>query len=187
MHKPRLLIVTSLMICGKPSPSMVGISAGITRSTMPTLPCCKKALTRKRPTPPGEMAKLHSLVRSNSAVCLSFMIERASAMVCALDSGWGDTLVMRPSTLMAGGNSAVMNRSLPLRLISSLSRSLMNLLACSRSMVVGPRCQGRPGRQPGKFSGILALLRASAGVMMLRRTRSVRHWSSVCMPTPLPV
>ena len=75
------------------------------------------------------MAKLPSLVRSNSATCLSFMMERASARVCSALSGWGETLVMRPSTLMAGGKSAVMNRSLPLRLIISLSRSLINLVA----------------------------------------------------------
>jgi hypothetical protein len=31
------------------------------------------------------------------------------------------------------------------------------------------------------------LLRASAALMTLRRTRSVRHWSSVCMPTLWPV
>ena len=75
------------------------------------------------------MAKLHSLVRSNSATCLSLMMERAKAMVCAAVSAWGETLVTLPSTLMAGGKSAVRNKSLPLRLIISLSRSLMNLVA----------------------------------------------------------
>jgi hypothetical protein len=79
--------------------------------------------------PAGEIAKLHSLVRSNSAACLSLMIERASAMVWVPVSGCGETLVTLPSTLMAGGKSAVMNRSLPLRLTISRSRSLMNLLA----------------------------------------------------------
>ena len=108
----------------------------MTRSTMPILPCCTKALTRKRPMLAGAIAKLHSLVRSKSAACLSFMIERARACVCSMVSGCGDSLVTLPSTLMAGGNSAVMNRSLPLRLIISLSRSLMNLLAWSRSMMV---------------------------------------------------
>jgi hypothetical protein len=44
-------------------------------------------------------------------------------------SGCGESLVTCPSTLMAGGKSAVMKRSLPLRLIISRSRSLMNLLA----------------------------------------------------------
>jgi hypothetical protein len=62
---------------------MVGSVDGITRITMPTLPCWMKALTRKRPMPRG-MAKLHSLVRSNSAACLSFMTERASVSVWLL-------------------------------------------------------------------------------------------------------
>ena len=75
------------------------------------------------------MAKLHSLVRSNSAACLSFMMARASDSVCEPLSGWGETLVTLPSTLMAGGKSAVRNRSLPPRLSISLSRSLMNLEA----------------------------------------------------------
>ncbi len=104
------------------------------RITMPTLPCWMKAFTRKRPTPGGEIAKLHSLVRSNSAACLSFMMDRASASVWPALSGCGDTLVTLPSTFMAGGKSPVMNRSLPLRLTMSFSRSLMNLLAWSRSM-----------------------------------------------------
>ena len=77
----------------------------------------------------GAIAKLLSLVRSNSAICLSFMMERASAMVCAAFSGCGDTLVTLPSTLIAGGNSAVMNKSLPLRLTIILSRSLINFVA----------------------------------------------------------
>ena len=77
---------------------------------------------------------MHSLVRSNSAACLSFITERTSASVCAGVRFCGDTLVILPSTLMAGGKSAVMNRSLPWRVSISLSRSLMNLLAWSRSM-----------------------------------------------------
>ena len=60
---------------------MVGMMLGMVRSTMPTLPCCMKALTRKRPSIGGAMAKLHSLVRSNSATCLSLMMERAKATV----------------------------------------------------------------------------------------------------------
>ena len=126
---PRLVNTTSFRTDGSPSPSSVGKVAGMTRMTMPTLPCCKKALTRKRPMPGGEMAKLHSLVRSNSAACLSFMMARASVSVWLALSGWEDTLVSLPSTLMAGGNSPVMKRSLPPRLTISLSRSLMNLLA----------------------------------------------------------
>ena len=112
-----------------PSESMVGSSCGMTRSTMPTLPACTKALQRKRPMPAGEMAKLHSLVASNSAACLSLMTERTRVSVCAGVSGWAESLVTLPSTLMAGGKSAVMNKSLPLRVSMSLSKSLMNLLA----------------------------------------------------------
>ena len=123
MVSPRLLIATSLRIWGMPRPSMVGRSAGITRITMPMLPCWMKALQRKRPMPAGEMAKLHSLVRSNSAACLSFITARTSASVWAAVRFCDDTLVILPSTLMAGGKSAVMNRSLPLRVSKSLSRS----------------------------------------------------------------
>ena len=132
--RPRLTNTTSLRICGMFNPSSVGKMAGMTRITMPTWPCCIKALTRKRPRPGGEIAKLHSLVRSNSDACLSFMMARASASVWDAFKGCGDTLVILPSTFMAGGNSPVMNRSLPLRLTISLRRSLMNLLAWSRSM-----------------------------------------------------
>ena len=102
--------------------------------TRPTWPCCTKALTRKRPMPCGATAKLHSLVRSNSAACLSFMIERVSASVCWPVSGCGETLVTLPSTLIAGGKSAVRNRSEPLRDTISRSRSLTNFDAWSRSM-----------------------------------------------------
>jgi len=105
---------------------MVGSVAGMVRNTMPTWPCCTKALTRKRPTPCGLTAKLHSLVRSKSAACLSFITARASASVCWPVSGCGLTLVTLPSTLMAGGKSAVRKRSEPLRLIISRSRSLTN-------------------------------------------------------------
>ena len=108
---------------------MVGSVSGIVRITIPTCPCWMKALTRKRPMPEGEIAKLHSLVRSKSATCLSLMMARASVSVWLGESGWGDTLVTLPSTLMAGGKSAVMNKSLPLRPTINLSRSLMNLLA----------------------------------------------------------
>ena len=135
MTSPRLTIVMSFRMLGSPSLSMLGRSFGMVRSTMPTCPCWTNALTRKRPMPCGEIAKLHSLVRSNSADCLSFMTERASAIVCWLDSGCGETLTTLPSTLTAGGKSQVRNRSDPPRETSRRSRSLMNLEAWSRSMV----------------------------------------------------
>ena len=138
MHRPRWVIATSLSTCGRPMESMEGIVAGMVRSTRPTRPCWIKALARKRPMPAGEIAKLHSLVRSNSATCLSLMMERASDIVCAATKGWSIRRVTLPSTLMAGGKSAVINKSLPLRATMSLRRSLINLLAWSRSMSLSP-------------------------------------------------
>ena len=127
MTSPRFVIATSFSTCGRFRLSMLGRVIGMVRSTRPTWPCCTKALTRKRPMPCGDTAKLHSLVRSNSAACLSFITERVSAIVCWPVSGCGDTLVTLPSTLIAGGKSAVRNRSDPLRDTISRSRSLTNL------------------------------------------------------------
>jgi len=123
MTMPRLAIARSLTIGGRLSSSAVGILSAMTRKTIPTLPCCTKAETRKRPMPVGLMAKLHSRVDSNSAAWRSFMIARTSSAVCCAVSGWFDTGVTRPSTLNAGGNSAVRNRSEPFLLMSSFSRS----------------------------------------------------------------
>mmetsp|Transcript_18252 Transcript_18252/g.43883 ORF Transcript_18252/g.43883 Transcript_18252/m.43883 type:complete len:366 (+) Transcript_18252:478-1575(+) len=136
MTRPRFCCTTSRSTGGRSRDWMVGSVDGMVRSTRPTWPCCRNALTRKRPMPCGEIAKLHSLVRSNSAACLSFMMARASCSVCWPVSGCGDTLVSLPSTLMAGGNSAVRKRSEPLRDSISRSRSLMNFEAWSRSMMV---------------------------------------------------
>src|ERR1700755_1506455 len=129
----------SFRMCGRFMLSMVGSTCGMVRITRPTLPCCTKALTRKRPMPCGATAKLHSLVFSNSAACLSFMIERVRASVGWPVSGCGETLVTLPSTLIAGGKSAVRNRSEPLRDTIRRNRSLTNLDAWSRSMVGAPR------------------------------------------------
>ena len=73
-----MVITTSLSTGGSSRSSKVGILVVIVRSTTPTWPCCTNALTRKRPMPGGAIAKLHSLVASNSVACLSFMIERTS-------------------------------------------------------------------------------------------------------------
>ena len=80
------------------------------------------------------MAKLHSFVASNSAACLSVMIDRASSCVCTGDRLCWETGVTLPSTFIAGGKPAVMNRSEPLRAMRARSRSCMNLSDCSRSM-----------------------------------------------------
>jgi len=101
----------------------------IVRMTMPTRCCCTKALTRKRPMPAGATAKLHSLVSSNSAACLSFIMARARSAVCCGVSVWFDTGVILPSTLNAGGNPAVMNKSEAFLLSMARSRLCMNCTA----------------------------------------------------------
>jgi hypothetical protein len=79
--------------------------------------------------PGGEMAKLHSLVRSNSAACLSFMIERASASVCCggqrLRRHLGDLAVDLDGGREVGGDEQVA----AIAADHQRSRSLMNLLA----------------------------------------------------------
>src|SRR5690242_21776287 len=96
--------------------------------------------------PEGEMAKLHSFVASNSAACLSVMIDRASSCVCTGDRLCCDTGVTFPSTFIAGGKPAVMKRSEPLRAMSARSRSCMNFRLCSRSIwrsLIDARCLAR--------------------------------------------
>src|SRR5688572_1208394 len=105
------------------------------RTTQPIWPCCTNALTRKRPMPAGAIAKLHSLVESKSRVCLSFMMERTSTAACSGVNTRSDCGRISPSTLMAGGKPAVMNRSEPLRSTTRLSKSCISLIACSRSIV----------------------------------------------------
>ena len=61
--------------------------------------------------PGGAIAKLHSLVASNSLVCRSFMIERTSSADCSPVSARSICGRTSPSILMAGGKAAVMNRS----------------------------------------------------------------------------
>src|SRR5512135_547465 len=132
---PRLAIASSLITEGMFSSSVVGMWSEIVRKTMPTLPCCTNADTRKRPMPVGLMAKLHSFDFSNSAAWRSFMIERTSSAVCCAVSGWFDTGSTRPSILNAGGKSDVRNRSEPFLLISRRRRSCTNRVAWSLSMV----------------------------------------------------
>ena len=57
------------------------------------------------------MAKLHSLVASNSSVCRSFMIARTRVADCSAVSARSLCGRISPSILIAGGKPAVMNRS----------------------------------------------------------------------------
>ena len=73
--------------------------------------------------PAGAMAKLHSLRASNSAACLSFMIERTSMAVCCPVSACWETGVILLSIFIAGGKPAERKRSEPLRESRFRSRS----------------------------------------------------------------
>src|SRR5688572_10839644 len=149
MMSPRLVMTTSLSTFGRLRSSNFGIVVVIVRSTMPMRPCCMKALTRKRPMPPGLIAKLHSLVASNSCACLSFIIARVSSDVCCMVSCWLATGVILPSSLMAGGKPAVMKRSDPFLATIAFKRSCMNLTAWSLSIrLLLPVCAARRGRLP---------------------------------------
>ncbi len=110
----------------------------IVRIAMPTRPICTKALQRKRPMPGGLIAKLHSLLDSNSAACLSFITLRTISMVCCGVSGVFDTGVILPSIFSAGGKLAVMKRSDPPCLTRRSSSSWMNFVAVSRSIDGSP-------------------------------------------------
>src|SRR4030095_13306909 len=135
---PRFDMMMSFSTGGSPRSSNLGISVMMVRSTMPTRDCWTKALTRKRPTPGGAIAKLHSFDDSNSDACLSFITLRTSSIVCCAESAVFDTGWILPSTFTAGGKPAVMKRSEPFCLTRSSSSSWMNLVARSRSIRRAP-------------------------------------------------
>src|SRR5579863_3031401 len=136
--RPRLDITTSLSTGGRPILSKSGISLVMVRSTAPARPCCTKAFTRKRPMPGGAMAKLHSLLASNSLVCRSFMMARTSVADCSLVRARSLCGRISPSILIAGGNPAVMKRSEAFFSVTRRSRSCISLMAWSRSMFSRP-------------------------------------------------
>ena len=111
--------------------SNLGIWLVITRHTRAAAPRCTMALMRKRDTPARLMAKLHSLVLSNSSACLSSIRARAMRAVWSAVSGLSVIGVSLPSSFMAGGKPAVMNRSEPLLCTRWLSRPWMNFFISS--------------------------------------------------------
>ena len=176
--RPRLDITISCSVAGRSSSATVGMRVLMVRSTMPALPCWMKAEARKRPALGTDRAKLHSWLTSNSAICRSFMMARTSPSAWVALSGCCETGVILPSTLIAGGKSAVMNRSEPRLPTISTSSSWMYLAADSRSSMAqscgcawyvlrkaGGRCLGgtssRRPQPPVKASGFLAMARAS--------------------------
>ncbi len=86
------------------------------------------------------MAKLHSKEPSNSRNCFSFMIALTRPIAWTVVNGCCEIGVTLPSTLMAGGNSEVMNRSEPRLFTMSCKSSWMYLVAASRSSMACPSC-----------------------------------------------
>ena len=174
----------SRRIGGSISSSNRGIDVLMVRMTMPTWFCWMKALQRKRPVPAGLTAKLHSLLRSNSAACLSFMIERARVRCAGQQLGFR-TGWISPSILSAGGNPAVRKgRMLPLHHHHEQRiHEGSGLFAFHTMVFLSARARTTLRWDQANISPCLALRRASAGVIRLRRINSCRHWSSVCMPT----
>src|SRR5271156_617809 len=85
--------------------------------------------------PGGAIAKLHSLVPSNSLVCRSFMMARTMPALCSGLKERSDCGLISPSTLIAGGKPAVMKRSEPFFSTIRRSRSCISRIACSRSIL----------------------------------------------------
>ena len=72
------------------------------------------------------MAKLHSLVRSNSAACLSFMTERVKVKVCAEASDLFITAEFPPAIKVDGKIAKVSSQALTSAHTLTLTRSVMN-------------------------------------------------------------
>ena len=75
--KPRGSITRSLMMAGRRSASIEGISLLIARITMPTSPRCLNVLTRKRPASLTAIAMFISRSRSNAGTWPSSISEYA--------------------------------------------------------------------------------------------------------------
>ena len=98
--------------------------------------------------PGGAIAKLHSLVASNSLVCRSFMMERTSTADCSPVSARSDCGRISPSILIAGGKPAVMNRSEAFLLDDATQKVLHELDALFAIHVTDPARQLRLQRRP---------------------------------------
>ena len=81
------------------------------------------------------MAKLHSLVSSNSFNCLSFMMHWVSAFESFADKACCDTGVIVPFIFIAGGKPAVINRSDPS--LSSISFNNLRIKDIASFLSIG--------------------------------------------------
>ena len=112
--RPRLVMIMSFSTGGSPRSSNFGIVVVMTRSTMPTLACCTKALHAEAPDArrvDGEVALLGRLELGRLLV----VHDRARELhgVRGRERLVLDTGVILPSILIAGGKPTVMKRSEP--------------------------------------------------------------------------
>ena len=134
--KPRFCSAIVFKACGKPSSSKLGGLLAIARNTMPTCPSCMNALTRKRGRAGGASAKLLSLVCWKWLNWSGVMMARAMASVLSPLIGRSDKRTSWPLTLMAGGASALTNKSLPWRATKSPKCACSQACTCGFSAVV---------------------------------------------------
>ena len=113
----------SAMFLGRPSSSKLFTALGTTLRTPPTLPLCRKTLTRYRPFPGRLKEKSSSFSSSKIRCCFSsmraYMRRRVSWGVRGSYSvGWNS-----PSIFSMGGRPTVITRSLAPRSTASAKRS----------------------------------------------------------------
>src|SRR4029079_9995268 len=120
-------------------------------------------LTRKRPTPASEIAKLHSCVFSNSSRCEGVITFSTRSRLCCGVSGCCVIGPMRPCTLSEGGMPAVMNRSDAFLWTISLRKEVksMLLMGCLPS-----RCDSLPAQRTRKSFEDLLVLRVARRLLL---------------------
>ena len=91
--------------------SSEGMRALMCRTTTPTSPRCRYALSRKRPMPSIAIARSHSSDDSKSRICDSRITEYASRLMRSAESGSSCSRRTAPCTLMAAAVPLERNRS----------------------------------------------------------------------------
>ena len=131
--RPRLRMMSSVRISGRPRSYHCGISMTMKRATMLTSLRCRKMLTRKRPTLGTDTAKFISRSRANSSRWVSSINSLAISATSPGDRTSEEMVFSSPSNLAQGGAPVAKYRSEPLRSASTFNHS------CIR-MTITPPC-----------------------------------------------